>query len=108
MPRMRILSSSEQEAFDVPPVLGHQERKKVFHLPKALMDMAGKLRTPASQIGFVLVSGYFRTAKRFYLPWDFHQRDIEIAARMLGLQSSEFSPDAYTKQTGVHWSLPKT
>ena len=99
MPRMRILSSSEQEAFDVPPVLGHQERKKVFHLPKALMDMAGKLRTPASQIGFVLVSGYFRTAKRFYLPWDFHQRDIEIAARMLGLQSSEFSPDAYTKQT---------
>jgi len=44
MPRMRILSSSEQEAFDVPPVPGHQERKKVFHLPKALMDMVGKLR----------------------------------------------------------------
>ncbi len=99
MPRMRILSSSEQEAFDAPPLLGHHERKKYFYLPKALMDVAVKLRTPTSQIGFALVCGYFRAAKRFYLPRDFHQRDIEIAAKMLGLQSSEFSPDAYVKQT---------
>ena len=30
MPRMRILSPSEQEAFDKPPLFDHRERKKFF------------------------------------------------------------------------------
>ena len=43
MPRMRILSPSEQEAFDKPPLLDHRERKKYFDLPKTLMDALGIL-----------------------------------------------------------------
>ena len=99
MPRMRILSPSEQEAFDKPPLLDHRERKKYFDLPKTLMDAVARLRTPASQIGYVLACGYFRATKRFYLPQGFHQRDIDLAARMLGLQISDFTSDAYAKQT---------
>ena len=31
MPRMKILNSIEQEAFELPPVLNSAERKRVFH-----------------------------------------------------------------------------
>ena len=99
MPRMRILNASEQEAFDKPPLLDHRERKQAFDLPQGLIDIATSLRTPDTWIGFVLVCGYFRAARRFYLPQDFHERDIQAAATMLGLKGSDFSPDRYAKQT---------
>ena len=101
MPRMRILSSSEQSVFDRPPVLNHKERKQFFDLPTALIDKAAELRTPVSQIGFVLMCGYFRAAKRFYGPQDFHQADINVAAKLLDLRGADFKPEAYTKQTHV-------
>ena len=99
MPRMRILTASEQEVFDKPPLLDHRERKQAFDLPQGLMDIAASLRTPDTRIGFVLVCGYFRVARRFYSPQDFHERDIQAAATMLGLKASGFSPDRYAKQT---------
>ena len=99
MPRMRILSASEQEAFDKPPLLDHRERKQAFDLPQRLMDIATSLRTPDTRIGFVVMCGYFRVARRCYLPQDFHERDIQAAATMLGLKGSDFSPDRYAKQT---------
>ena len=99
MPRMRILTASEQEAFDKPPLLDHRERRQFFSLPKNLMDIATSLRMPDTKIGFVLVCGYFRAARRFYLPHDFHERDIQAAATMFDLTTSDFSPDRYAKQT---------
>ena len=51
MERMRILTVSEQEAFDKPPEFDHRERKKAFDLPKGLLDAAEALRSPGGQIG---------------------------------------------------------
>ncbi|OSP53704.1 Tn3 family transposase [Pseudoruegeria sp. SK021] len=99
MPRMRILTANEQDAFDKPPPFDHRDRKKFFDLPKGLLDIAERLRTPGSQIAFLLMCGYFKAAKRFYQPQDFHERDIEAVARMMGVQSLDFTPDAYAKQT---------
>ena len=99
MPRMRILTAAEQEVFDKPPRFDHRERKQFFSLPRDLMEIATSLRTPDTQIGFVLICVYFRAARRFYLPQDFRERDIEAAAKMLALQGSGFSPDRYAKQT---------
>ncbi len=99
MPRMRILTAPEQEAFDKPPLLDHRERKQFFTLSKDLMDIATTLRTPSSQIGFLLMCGYFRATRRFYLPQDFRERDIQAAATMFDLTISDFSPDRYAKQT---------
>ena len=99
MPRMRILTAREQEVFDKPPVFDHRERKQFFSLPKDLMDTAVTLRTNSSRIGFLLMCGYFRATKQFYLPQDFHERDIEAIAKILELQCSDFSSDTYTKQT---------
>lgn len=99
MPRMRILTANEQEVFDKPPWFDHRERKQFFCLTKGLMDIAATLRTPGGQIGFLLMCGYFKATKRFYQPQDFHERDIESAARVLKLKGYDFSPDDYVKQT---------
>ena len=99
MPRMQILSASEQDAFDAPPVFDFRERKRCFDLPKPLMEIANELRSPASQIGFLMMCAYFKAAKRFYSPRDFHAPDFEAGAKLLGLAGSEFSPAAYLKQT---------
>lgn len=99
MPRMRILTVSEQEAFDRPPLFDHRERKQAFSLPEALTHIADTMRTSSGQIGFLLMCGYFKATRRFHLPQDFHERDIEAAAKILELKNSDFSPDAYAKQT---------
>jgi hypothetical protein len=80
---MRILSTQEQEDFDRPPVFGHTERKQMFSLPKSLLATARTLRTSSSQTGFLLMCGYFRASKRFFLPQGFNGRDIEAAANLL-------------------------
>jgi len=99
MARMRILTASEQEGFDKPPVYDHRERKRFFNLPKGLSDILATLRTPDSQIGFLLMCGYFKAARRFYQPHDFHESDIIFAARQLNLEDHCFEPDNYTETT---------
>ncbi|MBV8968200.1 MAG: DUF4158 domain-containing protein [Verrucomicrobia bacterium] len=37
----------------------------------------------AYQLGFLLSSGYFKAARRFFSPGSFHPRDIEYVARQL-------------------------
>ncbi|XAT59615.1 Tn3 family transposase [Rhodobacteraceae bacterium Araon29] len=99
MPRMQILSTPEQEMFDRPPVFDFRDRKRCFDLPKPLMDVAAEMRSPAGQIGFLVMCAYFKAAKRFYNPQDFLAPDIEAAAKLLGRSGSEFSSAAYPKQT---------
>lgn len=101
MPRMRILSASEQEAFDKPPLFNHEQRKQFFAFPNALLDIARGLRTPTGQIGFLLLCGYFKATKRFFLPQDFHGRDVEAAAKALNLSAREFADEAYVKTTRI-------
>lgn len=99
MARMRILTKNEREIFDQPPLFDHRARKQFFDLPKGLMDIAATLRTPGGKIGFLLMCGYFKATKRFYQPQDFHARDIEAVAKVIGLQDTDFSHDTYAKQT---------
>ena len=84
MPRMRILTASEQEAFDKPPRFDHRERKKFFEFPKALLDRAKTMHSRGHRIGFLVSCGYFRATRRFYAAADFEARDITYVANQLG------------------------
>lgn len=115
MARMRILTSNEQDAFDKPPLFDHKERKQFMILPKGLMDIAKGMRTPDSQIGFLLMCAYFKATKRFYQPQDFRDRDIAAAKHQLNLSGSTFAPTQYRETTrlrhqrhilGFHGFLP--
>ncbi|MGB0848871.1 MAG: Tn3 family transposase [Thiolinea sp.] len=99
MPRMRILTASEQDAFDKPPLFNAEQRKQFFTFPKALLEIAYSLRTPNSQIGFLLLCGYFKATKRFFLPQDFHSRDVEAVSKVLDYPSNDFLPGSYVKTT---------
>lgn len=101
MPRMKILSAAEQAAFDHPPLFDYKQRKQFFNFPNSLLARANKLRTPSSQIGFLLLCGYFKATKRFFLPQDFLQRDIEAIANTLALCSEDFSCHDYGKTTRI-------
>ena len=99
MSRMRILTASEQDTFDKPPLLDYRERKVFFNFPQKLMEVAATLRTPDGRIGFLLLCGYFKASGKFYYPHDFHERDICVVIKKLGLDDSSFLPDSYAKQT---------
>lgn len=99
MPRMRILSLTEQETFETPPNFNSTQRKQFFDFPKALLETAIVLRNPVNRIGFLLSCGYFKAAKRFFAPQDFHIRDIEYVSHCFERSERAFSSDEYTEST---------
>ena len=97
MPRMRILSTSEQESFDKPPLFDFRERKKFLEPSRALLDAIRGMHNPHHQVGFALSCGYFRATRRFFTSADFRDRDVAYVATQLGL-GLEF-PLAYPDRT---------
>lgn len=99
MPRMRILSAAEQARLELPPIFDSAERKRYLDFSQSLMETARTLRGPDNQIGFLLMCGYFRAARQFFSPTDFHARDIAYVARLLDLPVDTFSSKRYVKAT---------
>ncbi|HXM27888.1 MAG TPA: hypothetical protein VN957_17825 [Chthoniobacterales bacterium] len=50
MPRMKILNSIEQEAFELPPVLNSAERKRHFDFPVAILRITAELNVRQSAV----------------------------------------------------------
>jgi TnpA family transposase len=88
MPRQRILTPAEQQAFDASPVLNAAQRTQYFAVSPALSELIASLRTPTNQVGFLLQLGYFRAAHRFFSR-PYHPHDAAYIAHRL-----EVSPDA--------------
>ncbi len=89
MPRMQILTPAEYADFDAPPIFTGVERERFFDLPRGLEPLLASSRTPINQIGFLLMFGYFKAAKRFF-ERRFHEADLAFVAARLG-----FSPEAF-------------
>jgi TnpA family transposase len=93
---MNILSAAERTELEKPPVFNSVERKRFFEIPAALLKTAAKMRKPANRLGFLLMCGYFSSTRRFFLPGDAHQRDIEYVTRqMSGIESKGLHSKAY-------------
>ena len=48
-----------------------------------------------------MLGGYFRAAKRFFLPQDFHKRDIVVVANILSCSACEFIANDYKKVSRI-------
>lgn len=99
MPRMRILSAADQARLEQPPVFDSAERKRHLDFSRTVLEIAQGMRGPANRIGFLLSYGYFRTARRFFAPEDYHPRDIVHVARVVGLALEDFEAAAYKETT---------
>lgn len=97
MPRMKILSSVEQESFDKPPIFNSEKRKKFFDITVDLLNTANSLRKPTYKIGFIVACGYFRATNKFFVINDYNPRDVEYVASKLGIQNSEYSSKEYSR-----------
>lgn len=99
MPRMNILNTVEQEAFESAPVFNSFQRKRYFDLSQAVQRAATTLRTPANQLCFLLSCGYFKASKRFFATRTFHPQDMEYVAGRAELRPDEIALDRYPKET---------
>jgi TnpA family transposase len=98
MPRQRLLSPAEQQAFDTPPALGAAERKMYFAVSQPLGELIASLRTPANQVGFLLQLGYFRAAHRFF-SHPYAPPDVAYVARRLDVRPETVDGSAYDEAT---------
>ena len=96
MPRMKILSSVEQESFDKPPVLNGSQRKQAFYINESISKILLELRGTDNKIGFLLSYGYFIMTRKFFHPLDFHSNDISHVIKQL-----EISAEQLVNQTSV-------
>ena len=99
MPRMRILSTTEQELFETPPDFDSHQRKKFFDFKKTLVETVQTFRKPIHKIGFLVSCGYFNATKRFFAPKDYHQRDIDYVAHYLNVRPDDFDATSYVDRT---------
>ncbi len=98
MPRIKILNTSEKNAFELPPVFNSVERRRYFTLPMMLIESMETLRTPTNKVCFLLTAGYFKARHRFFAR-QFHQADIVFVARQIGIQPDDVDTSAYSKVT---------
>jgi TnpA family transposase len=84
MSTVQILTPPEIRNYESPPRFDSFNRKKFFALPIDLMKEVQNLRTSSGKIAFVLQTGYFRAAKRFFGS-SFYESDIAFVAGRLAL-----------------------
>ena len=99
MPRMKILNTVEQEAFDMPPVFNSVQRKRFFDFPLKIRRLAANLRTPINRLCFLLSCGYFKTSRRFFSAQTFHSRDIRYIAQNEAIPVDDVDIDSYSRQS---------
>lgn len=93
MPRLNILSSTEQKDFDYPRGLTGEERKLYFRKNNAINALLTPIRSSANKILFVLMLYHFKISKKFFSAHMFSPRDIEYVSRQLGLTYPEIKLD---------------
>ena len=91
MPKIRILSRVEQDNFDKPPIFDKAERRKFFEFSFELLNKVQRLRMPGHRVYFLLTCGYFKAVKKFFLPHDYYQCDIDYVAAGLGERAEGFA-----------------
>ncbi len=84
MRQMQILSTTEWDTFESPPVFNSAERQRYFHISQGLNEILVTLRTQANQVHFLFSLGYFRATGRFFAG-KYQPSDAEYVAGKLSL-----------------------
>lgn len=84
MRQRQILSTTEWDAFESPPVFTSAERQRYFHISQGVEEILATLRTQANQAHFLLSLGYCRATGRFFAG-KYQPPDGEYVASKLGL-----------------------
>jgi Domain of unknown function (DUF4158) len=97
MSNLSVLTLSEQQAFDHPPILPTEMQIVCFSINSALKKEINTLKTPSSKVGFLLQYAYFKACKRFFIINRFTQDQIKHAATLLNMAPDEIDLTSYKK-----------
>ena len=89
MTQLQIFSKNEQLLFDTPPRFKKTERGHYFHISEDVLKVITGISSPENKVGFLLQLGYFRATARFFPSNVFWKRDIEYAAKTLGISATK-------------------
>ena len=98
MTKLTILSHQKQREFDTPSKLNLKKRALFFSLDHEMLKFVESLRTPTTQVGFVLQLGYFRANGKFFTAQHFKTPDIEFVMKMLNIFPEEVDFSTYVKK----------
>lgn len=100
MPRINLLKEKDIELFDNPVELTVEERKVLFTL-EFDNDLEPNLRKGITIIGYILQKGYFLAQKKFFVPNQFREDDINYVSNLCGLEYKvnigEYKRSLYTQ-----------
>jgi TnpA family transposase len=99
MTRLSILSPQKQHEFDAPLKLNLKKRAFFFSLNPETFEFVNSLRTPTTQVGFVLQLGYFRANGKFFTTQQFKTPDINFVMKMLNISPEEINMRTYSHST---------
>jgi len=101
MSNLSILTSSEQQAFDYPPILPAEIQSVCFSINSSLEKEIGALKTAVNKVGFFLQYAYFKACKRFFTISRFTQNQIRYAATLLNINPAEVDLASYKKKMPI-------
>ncbi|MFN8579261.1 MAG: DUF4158 domain-containing protein [Candidatus Sericytochromatia bacterium] len=96
MPFPNILNKTQIREFDKPPVFKSEDRKIFFDIPKSLESDLFEMRNDTNKLIFILMFGYFKCSKKFFIPKTFNEKDINYVLNkynfeIISLNLKEFS-----------------
>jgi Domain of unknown function (DUF4158) len=89
MPRLDILSFSEQKDFDSSKELNGEERKLYFRINNEINILLAQTKDPTNKVALLLMLYHFKISKKFFPVHIFSARDIRYTARQLALDIME-------------------
>jgi hypothetical protein len=98
MPRQRLFTPAEQQAFDAPPILNAGQRHNYFAVSAELGELITSLRTPVNQGCFLVQLGYFRVAHRFF-SYLYPPYGVAYVARRLSVLPHTVDVSSYDEAT---------
>lgn len=99
MTNLNILNSTELKAFESPPVLNSEERKKFFNLPAWTIKEIETFKSSTNKVGFVLLLGYFRAVKRVFSVDKYYDKDRDYVTNKLGIPLYDVDLKKYNRKT---------
>lgn len=86
MPFPKILSPNEIKEFDNPPTFNSYDRKVYFHLPVWANEFLGELGNDTNKLVFILLTGYFKCSRKFFVTSKFLDKDIVYVIEKFNLK----------------------
>lgn len=95
----KILNNNEIKEFDTPPVFSNEDREIYFGNSILIEDDLSEIRNDLNKLVFILLEGYFKCCRKFFIPSTFHRKDINYVIKKFNLYIKEVKIEKFNRTT---------